>query len=79
MGIALQVVQFLYEAGYGQLGKIGITEPRRIAAISTSKRVAFETGLGPKIVSYQVTLSGSNHPTTFRLNSIECEVRKFTD
>ncbi|XP_028966570.1 probable ATP-dependent RNA helicase DHX37 [Galendromus occidentalis] len=58
-GKTTQVVQFLYEAGYGHSGLIGITEPRRIAAISTSKRVAYETGLGQEIVSYQVRFEGN--------------------
>jgi len=37
----------LYEAGYGDPksqtpGLIGVTEPRRVAAVSTAQRVAFE-------------------------------------
>ena len=43
-GKSTQVPQFLYEAGYGAVGKIGVTQPRRIAAISTAQRVAFEMG-----------------------------------
>lgn len=40
--------QFLYEAGYGQGGLIGITQPRRVAVTSTAQRVSFEmtSGLG---------------------------------
>lgn len=44
-GKTTQVPQFLYEAGYGTFktkGKIVITEPRRVAAINMSKRVAYE-------------------------------------
>ena len=46
-GKTTQVPQFLYEAGYGDPksptpGLIGVTEPRRVAAISTSQRVATE-------------------------------------
>lgn len=47
-GKTTQIPQFLYEAGYGTLrskGKIAVTEPRRIAAINMSKRVAEEMGL----------------------------------
>lgn len=57
-GKTTQIPQFLYEAGYGTLrthGKIAITEPRRVAAINMSKRVAYEMGLqwGEK-VGYQI-------------------------
>lgn len=57
-GKTTQIPQFLYEAGYGTLrthGKIVVTEPRKVAAINMSKRVAYETGLpwGQK-VGYQV-------------------------
>ena len=45
-GKSTQTPQFLYEAGYG---KIGITQPRRVAATSTAKRVAFEMGVGDGI------------------------------
>lgn len=46
-GKTTQVPQFLYEAGFGDPrsktpGMIGVTEPRRVAAISTSQRVARE-------------------------------------
>lgn len=38
--------QFLYEAGYGEGGLIGITQPRRVAVTSTAQRVAFEMTSG---------------------------------
>ncbi|KAJ1412834.1 hypothetical protein B484DRAFT_173441 [Ochromonadaceae sp. CCMP2298] len=41
-GKSTQVPQFLYEAGYGQGGLIGITQPRRVAVTSTAARVAYE-------------------------------------
>jgi hypothetical protein len=56
----LQVPQFLYENGYshasGLPGMIGVTSPRRVAAISTAKRVAHEMNVpfGAE-VSYQVS------------------------
>jgi ATP-dependent RNA helicase DHX37/DHR1 len=58
-GKTTQVPQFLYEAGYGNPasampGKVGITQPRRVAAVSMAKRVATELGLTEKEVSYQV-------------------------
>lgn len=55
-GKTTQVPQFLYEAGYTSKGHvIGITEPRRIAAISMASRVAQELG-NLNIVSYQVKI-----------------------
>jgi pre-mRNA-splicing factor ATP-dependent RNA helicase DHX16 len=43
-GKTTQVPQYLLEAGYGRLGKIGCTQPRRVAAMSVAARVAHERG-----------------------------------
>ena len=43
-GKSTQVPQFLFEAGYGNYGMIGITQPRRVAATSTAERVGVEMG-----------------------------------
>lgn len=49
-GKTTQVPQFLFEAGFGcpafaeRRGKIGVTQPRRVAATSTAARVAYELG-----------------------------------
>ncbi|ETL82323.1 hypothetical protein L917_17499 [Phytophthora nicotianae] len=63
-GKTTQVPQFLYEAGYGHpdhpsnSGRIGVTQPRRVAAVSTAKRVAEELNVpfgAPKgHVGYQI-------------------------
>ena len=53
-GKTTQIPQFLYEAGYATHAKIGITEPRRVAATAMAKRVGEELNLGPDIVSYQI-------------------------
>ncbi len=61
-GKTTQIPQFLYEAGFGSLsatseraGLIGVTEPRRVAAVSTAKRVAQELSLQfEKQVTYQI-------------------------
>ncbi|GAA48744.1 ATP-dependent RNA helicase DHX37/DHR1 [Clonorchis sinensis] len=54
-GKTTQVPQFLYEAGYSRDGyMIGITEPRRVAAISMSKRVSEELNLSSGQVSYHI-------------------------
>ncbi|GFY44176.1 probable ATP-dependent RNA helicase DHX37 [Trichonephila inaurata madagascariensis] len=53
-GKTTQVPQFLYEAGYTQTGKIiGITEPRRIAAMTMAARVGEELDM-PDKVSYHI-------------------------
>lgn len=43
-GKTTQVTQYLAEAGYTTKGKIGCTQPRRVAAMSVAKRVAEEFG-----------------------------------
>ncbi|NXN21385.1 DHX37 helicase, partial [Nycticryphes semicollaris] len=59
-GKTTQVPQFLYEAGYASLdGAIGITEPRRVAAVSMSQRVAKEMNLSHRVVSYQIRYEGN--------------------
>ena len=46
-GKSTQLPQFLYEAGYGHAkgcpGMIGCTQPRRVAAITTAKRIVHPT------------------------------------
>ncbi|KFP94800.1 putative ATP-dependent RNA helicase DHX37, partial [Haliaeetus albicilla] len=59
-GKTTQVPQFLYEAGYASSnGTIGITEPRRVAAVSMSQRVAKEMNLSHRVVSYQIRYEGN--------------------
>ncbi|XP_070689634.1 probable ATP-dependent RNA helicase DHX37 [Pempheris klunzingeri] len=59
-GKTTQVPQFLYEAGYASgSGIIGITEPRRVAAVSMSHRVAKEMNLPTRVVSYQIRYEGN--------------------
>ena len=58
-GKTTQIPQFLYEAGYGHPdgknpGLIGVTQPRRVAAVSMAKRVAAELNVPEKEVSYQI-------------------------
>jgi ATP-dependent RNA helicase DHX37/DHR1 len=71
-GKTTQVPQFLYEAGFALNNKlIGVTEPRRVAAISMSKRVANEMNLTQEQVSYQI-----RYETTY---SSETQIKFMTD
>lgn len=73
-GKTTQVPQFLFEAGYtrGSSGSrrgrdgmmIGVTEPRRIAAVRMALRVAHELGLSEREVSHQVRYDVSASDTT---------------
>ncbi|KAL8938893.1 MAG: hypothetical protein Q9211_002990, partial [Gyalolechia sp. 1 TL-2023] len=63
-GKTTQVPQFLYEAGFGDPsspnpGMIGITQPRRVAAVSMAKRVSAELGGVPGKVAYQIRFESS--------------------
>ena len=44
VALRAQIPQYLHEAGYSKLGKIGCTQPRRVAAMSVAARVAQEVG-----------------------------------
>ncbi|KAF8645182.1 hypothetical protein AX16_008009 [Volvariella volvacea WC 439] len=68
-GKTTQVPQFLYEAGFGSPGSdnpgmIGITQPRRVAAMSMAARVAHELSLTSSRVSYQIRYDATVAPTT---------------
>ncbi|KAG6334080.1 hypothetical protein ID866_5012 [Astraeus odoratus] len=68
-GKTTQVPQFLYEAGFGDPngdnpGMIGVTQPRRVAAISMAARVAHELSLTSSRVSYQIRYDATVSPST---------------
>ncbi|KAF1743813.1 hypothetical protein MXB_492 [Myxobolus squamalis] len=44
-GKTTQLTQYMYSEGYGNNGKIGCTQPRRVAAMSIAKRVSEEMGV----------------------------------
>eukprot|EP00960_Hanusia_phi_P054298 762612-Hanusia_phi.AAC.3 len=64
-GKTTQMPQYLAEAGYTTRGKIGITQPRRVAAMSVAKRVAEEFGcrLGQE-VGYTIRFEDCTSPET---------------
>lgn len=43
-GKTTQITQYVAEAGLAVVGKIGCTQPRRVAAMSVAKRVSEEFG-----------------------------------
>ncbi|GMG32887.1 unnamed protein product [Ambrosiozyma monospora] len=58
-GKTTQVPQFLFESGYGSPnsetpGMIGVTQPRRVAAVSMAERVGNELGNHGHKVGYQI-------------------------
>ncbi|KAL4073219.1 P-loop containing nucleoside triphosphate hydrolase protein [Scleroderma yunnanense] len=68
-GKTTQVPQFLYEAGFGDPsgdnpGMIGVTQPRRVAAMSMAARVAHELSLTSSRVSYQIRYDATVSPST---------------
>ncbi|KAL2643858.1 hypothetical protein R1flu_011445 [Riccia fluitans] len=64
-GKTTQMTQYLAEAGYSTRGKIGCTQPRRVAAMSVAKRVAEEFGcrLGEE-VGYAIRFEDCTGPET---------------
>jgi ATP-dependent RNA helicase DHX8/PRP22 len=64
-GKTTQMTQYLAEAGYTTRGKIGCTQPRRVAATSVAKRVADEFGcrLGEE-VGYAIRFEDCTGPET---------------
>ena len=64
-GKTTQLPQFLYEAGYALNEKIiGVTEPRRVAAVAMSERVAQELNLTSDEVAYQIRFAGTVSEST---------------
>ncbi|KDP42854.1 hypothetical protein JCGZ_23796 [Jatropha curcas] len=65
LGKTTQITQYLAEAGYTAQGKIGCTQPRRVAAISVAKRVAEEFGCRLREeVGYAIRFDDCTGPNT---------------
>ncbi|MCJ1390902.1 DEAH-box ATP-dependent RNA helicase prp22 [Xylographa bjoerkii] len=64
-GKTTQLTQYLAEGGFANLGMIGCTQPRRVAAMSVAKRVAEEVGckLGQE-VGYTIRFEDCTSPET---------------
>ncbi|RXK38857.1 ATP-dependent RNA helicase DHX8/PRP22 [Tremella mesenterica] len=64
-GKTTQMVQYLAEEGFLEKGKLGCTQPRKVAAVSVAKRVAEEVGcrLGAE-VGYTIRFEDLTSPET---------------
>ena len=65
-GKTTQLPKMCLAMGRGDRGRIGCTQPRRIAATSVAARVAAELGTAPgDVVGYQVRFSDTIKPSTY--------------
>lgn len=64
-GKTTQMTQYLAEEGFANNGRIGCTQPRRVAAMSVAKRVAEEAGcrVGQE-VGYTIRFEDCTSPET---------------
>ncbi|KAJ1959883.1 DEAH-box ATP-dependent RNA helicase prp22 [Dispira parvispora] len=64
-GKTTQMTQYLYEEGFTLRGRVGCTQPRRVAAMSVAKRVSEEMGcrLGQE-VGYTIRFEDCTSPET---------------
>lgn len=64
-GKTTQLPLILHEAGYAQKGMIGVTQPRRIAAVSVSEYIARQIGTPfPGLVGYKMRFEDKTTPST---------------
>lgn len=68
-GKTTQLPQFLFESGFGSPdspnpGLIGVTQPRRVAAVSMANRVSQELGQHSDKVSYQIRFESTTSKNT---------------
>jgi len=68
-GKTTQLPLILYEAGYASNGMIGITQPRRIAAVSVSEFIARQSGTSiPGLIGYKMRFADqTNHETKIKI------------
>ncbi|KAJ8037867.1 putative ATP-dependent RNA helicase DHX40 [Holothuria leucospilota] len=80
-GKTTQLPKYLCRSGYSKHGLIGVTQPRRVAAMSVARRVAEELDceLGTK-VGYQVRFDDcTSKETTIKYMTDGCLLREFLD
>ncbi|ELP94791.1 pre-mRNA-splicing factor ATP-dependent RNA helicase PRP16, putative [Entamoeba invadens IP1] len=64
-GKTTQIVQYLYESGFGKKGIIGCTQPRRVAAVSVCERVSVEmSSTVGSLVGYTIRFEDKTSPKT---------------
>jgi len=64
-GKTTQLPVILYQAGYAKNGTIGVTQPRRIAALSVSEFIARQMGCAmPGLVGYKMRFEDKTVPNT---------------
>ncbi|MCL2243400.1 MAG: ATP-dependent RNA helicase [Treponema sp.] len=68
-GKTTQLPVILYEAGYARSGIIGVTQPRRIAAVSVSEFIARQTETRiPGLIGYKMRFADqTNHETKIKI------------
>jgi HrpA-like RNA helicase len=68
-GKTTQLPVILHEAGYSARGIIGVTQPRRIAAVSVSEFIARQTGSSiPGLIGYKMRFEDrTNHETKIKI------------
>ncbi|MCL2443278.1 MAG: ATP-dependent RNA helicase [Treponema sp.] len=68
-GKTTQLPVILYEAGYASSGIIGVTQPRRIAAVSVSEFIARQTETRiPGLIGYKMRFADkTNHETKIKI------------
>ena len=65
-GKTTQIPKFCLEAGRGINGKIGCTQPRRIAAVTVSERIAYELGeAAGHFVGYKIRFTDKTRKDAF--------------